>query len=465
MRPTTFQHAELRDENDEIIQQGTYGKGSALSNSTNDGWIDYVMNNLEALNNNATPLDSPAFTGTPTAPTPAVGDDSTKIATTEFVNDKADNYLPLNGGTLTGNVYTTPYYDSTIVDPEGGQTLIVSKGKVAKGTAPSNNEWHTMVMAVDNSGSTNNANKYGQIETGVKTDGSVETVLQTYKNEANSTTSAKISVGYDANGNVFTSAPTPTAGDNSTKIATTAFVNNYLPLSGGTMTGELNAPRLNIPFNFSKGTTPSKTQYATVYFSDKDGSDYGTNCIGLVESSVTTDNLSKTYMRALRNAAGSGASCEISVNVDNSGNGYTAAPTPSQTDDSTKIATTAYVKKCVPKSVGGQQRPVYTNSNGVITACTQTGDAGGLEGVSGKSGTYIRWESGYQICQGAESVNTSGKTVTYPKAFSSSPRIIVCAGGYTINAGFNSVSSTSVKLTSDSSSGATVYYIAIGYWK
>ena len=112
MRPTTFQHAELRDENDEIIQQGTYGKGSALSNSTNDGWIDYVMNNLEALNNNATPLDSPAFTGTPTAPTPPSDEDSTQIATTEFVQNIKDDevtradekYLPLAGGTVTGDL-------------------------------------------------------------------------------------------------------------------------------------------------------------------------------------------------------------------------------------------------------------------------------------------------------------------------------------------------------------------------
>lgn len=39
-------------------------------------------------------------------------------------------------------------------------------------------------------------------------------------------------------GNVF--APTPTAGDNSTKVATTEFVNGYLPLSGGTLTGDVN---------------------------------------------------------------------------------------------------------------------------------------------------------------------------------------------------------------------------------
>ena len=42
----------------------------------------------------AAPLDSPAFTGTPTAPTQASGDDSTKIATTAFVQQELEN----NGG-------------------------------------------------------------------------------------------------------------------------------------------------------------------------------------------------------------------------------------------------------------------------------------------------------------------------------------------------------------------------------
>lgn len=50
------------------------------------------------------PLASPTFTGNPTAPTPAPGDNDTSIATTAFVNTKAGNYLPLAGGTLTGNL-------------------------------------------------------------------------------------------------------------------------------------------------------------------------------------------------------------------------------------------------------------------------------------------------------------------------------------------------------------------------
>lgn len=69
------------------------------------GLAEYTTLIKTALDDKAD-LASPALTGTPTAPTPTAGDDSTKIATTAFVNTKAGNYLPLSGGTITGNVYT-----------------------------------------------------------------------------------------------------------------------------------------------------------------------------------------------------------------------------------------------------------------------------------------------------------------------------------------------------------------------
>jgi hypothetical protein len=47
------------------------------------------------------PLASPAFTGTPTAPTPSPGTDSTRIATTEWVKDF--DYAPTNSPHFTGN--------------------------------------------------------------------------------------------------------------------------------------------------------------------------------------------------------------------------------------------------------------------------------------------------------------------------------------------------------------------------
>lgn len=76
MQPTVFQPAELRDENDNIIQHGTYGKNTPLCNDTNDAWIDYVMNNLEFLNKLA------AAEIVPVATLPTSGDPNKKYLVT-----------------------------------------------------------------------------------------------------------------------------------------------------------------------------------------------------------------------------------------------------------------------------------------------------------------------------------------------------------------------------------------------
>ena len=49
MRKTTYQVPEIRDENDNIIQEGTFGKKSAFVTADNHGVLDYLFNNLEAL--------------------------------------------------------------------------------------------------------------------------------------------------------------------------------------------------------------------------------------------------------------------------------------------------------------------------------------------------------------------------------------------------------------------------------
>lgn len=61
MRKQAFQHAEIRDENDNIISNGAYGKNTALSNKQNDGWVDYVMNNLEYLYEQKSSVDTSNF--------------------------------------------------------------------------------------------------------------------------------------------------------------------------------------------------------------------------------------------------------------------------------------------------------------------------------------------------------------------------------------------------------------------
>src|SRR6185312_7244708 len=72
------------------------------------------------------PLASPAFTGNPTAPTPTVGDNSTSIATTQFVDQaitNAQSSPSLSGtpvaptaspGTLTTQIATTAFVGAEI---------------------------------------------------------------------------------------------------------------------------------------------------------------------------------------------------------------------------------------------------------------------------------------------------------------------------------------------------------------
>lgn len=75
----------------QVTNPGT-GKTNAeyVYDSTNS-WIE--LGTVIDLSGYA-PIASPAFTGTPTAPTPTSGDDSTKIATTAYVQDELDNYIP-----------------------------------------------------------------------------------------------------------------------------------------------------------------------------------------------------------------------------------------------------------------------------------------------------------------------------------------------------------------------------------
>ena len=96
MIKTTYQTPELRNANDEIVQEGAFGKNTALSNATNDGWIDYVVNNLEALHDtigdSAAHLDGNGHVVEPA--NLAIGD--------EDGNRLKTSYLKLSGGTMTG---------------------------------------------------------------------------------------------------------------------------------------------------------------------------------------------------------------------------------------------------------------------------------------------------------------------------------------------------------------------------
>lgn len=115
MNLTSFQAPEIRDSNDNIIQAGAYGKNTAFCNGQNTGILDYINNNLLALQNDKmssvnayskTQVDSLLNTKADASEV------YTKVETNTLLNDKADssdlnNYLLLSGGTLKGDVFTS----------------------------------------------------------------------------------------------------------------------------------------------------------------------------------------------------------------------------------------------------------------------------------------------------------------------------------------------------------------------
>lgn len=117
--------------------------------------------------------------------------------------------------------------------------------------------------------------------------------------------------------------------------------------------------------------------------------DKNNKILGDVRFVRTTAGLQTSTLLARNAASGSEKSCSITCNVDKNGNAYTSAPTPGSSDNSTKIATTAWVKSRITEAI--------TNASGVrnigeIVASTVPLSDAGLHlldgGVIQGSGSY-----------------------------------------------------------------------------
>lgn len=85
MKRQAFQPGEIRDEQDNIIRPGAYGKKTALATSDNTGILDYIINNFDALKEYADGNTIPVSTQ---ADLPAKGDPGKKYV----ANDSGQVY-------------------------------------------------------------------------------------------------------------------------------------------------------------------------------------------------------------------------------------------------------------------------------------------------------------------------------------------------------------------------------------
>lgn len=145
-------------------------------------------------------------------------------------------------------------------------------------------------------------------------------------------------------------------------LATQSYVDNkaddYLPLAGGKLTGTLqsNAGAISIDL------LTTGTNYRDIQTFSTDGN----HRIGLIRMEKDSSNNCKVTIGASNTS--NGAPSGINITRGTSGESVITGVTPTATDNSTKIATTAYVKANVPASIGNANTPVYTNANGKITS-------------------------------------------------------------------------------------------------
>ena len=146
---------------------------------------------------------------------------------TSSIVENASGQIRVNGDlNLTGDI-TSPIRTTN-------STIFMKNTSITVGTAPSATKFSELWLLHP----TDSSFPLGFVGTVLNTENTVKTRLRVMRNST-PTKSADIAVCVDDDGNVFTEAPTPATNDDSTKIATTAFVNNRLPYTTGSWTPTL----------------------------------------------------------------------------------------------------------------------------------------------------------------------------------------------------------------------------------
>ena len=331
------------------------------------------------------------------------------------MTDKLNNPFKISELVETvNNLVDTTYDDSVVVHKAGTETITGNKtfsgttiitgqlqskrnnndvrivnqyANVTKGTAPSANQYSGFI--IKDSAGTEVANIYGRINTS-----NMNSILLTVKDPGTGTSSKTIAIHYPANGTAYTEAPTPATDDDSTKIATTAWVKDQ--------------------------------GYLTSYTDTK-------NTAG------STNTTSKIFLiGATSQAANPQTYSQDTVFVNTSGQLQT--PTPGNDSNTTVAATTAFVKNVLKTSGAG----LYTISKAANGYCKFNG------------GLIVQW--------GYIKANQTTLTVTLPTAFSSTNYGLgaMCNNG---KAAFsNTQTASTFTLDASGGIGSTAFrWIAIGY--
>jgi len=260
---------------------------SIADNSTRVATTAYVQNQAYAT------LASPALTGIPTAPTASIGSFTTQIATTEYVRNEVTSFI----NSIPSAFDAIQQLSSALSNTDAAFATQLATELSTK--APINTPTFTGIVTIPDLVVTNSILASGQV-----------------------------TMNNDLQVNGVITATTASLWDNSTKVATTEYVQGqaYAHLAGANFTGDI-------------GTIGNITVGKTVF----------ANTIA-VSGNITSQSVS------------------VGGDLNVIGNAY--VPTPNTTDNSTLVATTAYVQNQGYAQLSGATftGPVTTGSHFVATA-------------------------------------------------------------------------------------------------
>lgn len=317
------------------------------------------------------------------APTPSnAADSSQRIATTAWVNARI---TALAGGgpfvSTTGNqtVAGTKTFTSVPVVQGTGPAFKLVKTNVTKGTTPASNMNTNMLQLVDSANVV-----MSLIYSSYQTNGNIMTGM--YSCNPNGTDNTSLQIVFAANGEKYGVAPTPqNAADNSTRIATTAWVNTRINTITQSTAQTINAiktftanqiiskvdPSIEyIHPNISKGGTFGSScwwVFGAAY--SKEGNSTLNNRMGSVETVwITGEDAVQTQLLAYQPIAGTQNTASMGVRYNKDGTQVAWAPAPNAAASGNEIATTGWVRNLINASAGNSYhiKAIYYNNNNRI---------------------------------------------------------------------------------------------------
>ena len=199
---------------------------------------------------------------------------NSNISTLDAQNVKLTGNQTIGGlKTLTSSVNQTKS-GTGVVFANRSQSTSVTKGTLPTADTQVFYDFQDSTTISSTSGS------IASLRFGIGTSGTTWAQLKAFKSELNGTTTATLGIYYPTSGSAYTEAPTPSsATDNSTKIATTAWVNSFI---GATST-KATIASYAMP-NYSAATTITSGWTAT-----GNGWVYGKNTTGDQNFSISID--------------------------------------------------------------------------------------------------------------------------------------------------------------------------------